>query len=283
LADYGHKGLLYDKFKTGSPFSVSLAGLCLVLILPFTACSNGTTNNPTPQRSTYSGIDSSTGNVYTLEITEDTSRAAAAYTPREGDSYVLTIYSTPVKTSRGTVSDASGSELTLKPENDKAETFTAKVSEAGLGDVKGKITFTDDTTEDVSVTVIPTETPPAPDPVPLALQGTWKNSKNEEFMLTATTSAAVFPDGVRITSRVTKAEVAANEFGNDGDYSTGWKLSMICIEPSTGGFAEFIGTTDQQYVFINNSGTMLFSDVNNGPDSNPDATKDPDNFFTKQE
>jgi len=104
--------------------------------------------NPVPGTVTYQGIDTD-GNTYTLKIMEKTGRAA--YTPKNGDSYILTVTDSGIKISTGTVNvevETSGKiELTLEPDKDKTTTFTVTVSSSGIINITGTITFTDGTTK----------------------------------------------------------------------------------------------------------------------------------------
>ena len=103
------------------------------LMLAFIACHNGSAETSI----TYTG--SKNGKTYTLEITKNTGRAA--YSPRTGDSYELTI---DTDKSTGTVTKVEGDVLTLKPSNSETE-FTATVSENTLVSLTGTITYTDKT------------------------------------------------------------------------------------------------------------------------------------------
>jgi len=104
--------------------------IVLVSVIGFamTACSNGTTGGPggstyTPplQDVTYVSYDEATGNKYELVITEAAKTAKAiraAYNPKNGDTYILTItnisgYVIGKSTGSVTVDSAAGSSVTL--------------------------------------------------------------------------------------------------------------------------------------------------------------------------
>jgi hypothetical protein len=130
--------------------TILLAILAVALVLGITACgdvgggSSSKVNNP--QTVTYTGV--SGGTTYTLKITEKTARYAAS----QGDSYELTAGS---KTSAGEVSNVEeGGELTLKPSN-SSTTFTAAVSESGITEMGGTITWSDNTTQPAPETITP--------------------------------------------------------------------------------------------------------------------------------
>jgi hypothetical protein len=131
--------------------TILLAILAVALVLGITACGDvgggggGGSKVNNPQTVTYSGV--SGGTTYTLKITEKTARYAA----QSGDAYELTAGS---KTSAGEVSNVAGGELTLKPSNSSA-TFTAAVSESGITEMGGTITWSDNTTQPAPVTITP--------------------------------------------------------------------------------------------------------------------------------
>jgi hypothetical protein len=77
--------------------------------------------------------------VYTLEITEDTSRAT--YTPRGGDSYVLTIYTTDdgVKISTGTVGPKSTSTNIVLQHKDGDSVAITVTADGGITDISADI------------------------------------------------------------------------------------------------------------------------------------------------
>jgi hypothetical protein len=126
----------------------SMAIIALVAVIGFSmaACSNGSTGGgggggggsktPTDTSITYTG-KSSDGSSYSLIITQNTGRAA--YAPKKGDSYELTVSG---KKSTGSVETFSGGVFTLKPSN-SATTFKATVSGSNLSNISGTITLTD--------------------------------------------------------------------------------------------------------------------------------------------
>jgi len=140
------------------PPQSSLTRLILLLttafLLTFASCGNGTTSTPEttaakePQKTIYRSEDGE-GNIYRLEVTEKVDVArAAAYAPKVGDIYVLTIiwYDTTkgIQTSTGTVKTA-GSTLTLQPSIAPTVTFEITVStvagNTGITAIIGPITF----------------------------------------------------------------------------------------------------------------------------------------------
>jgi hypothetical protein len=118
--------------------------IALVAIIGFSmaACSNGSTGGGGGSKTTaassitYTG-KSADGSSYTLKITENTGRAA--YTPKKGDSYELTVSG---KKSTGSVETFSGGAFTLKPSNSDT-TFKASISGSDLTELSGTITWTD--------------------------------------------------------------------------------------------------------------------------------------------
>jgi uncharacterized protein (TIGR02145 family) len=121
--------------------------------------SDGGSNGSEMQTVMYTGI--SNGMAYTLKIIASGASTSAAlkamavgvYTPKAGDSYELTVGG---KTSTGKVvsySSVSG-DLALKPSNSEVQ-FTATVSEDGLTEVIGTITYADNTTLDGPGALIP--------------------------------------------------------------------------------------------------------------------------------
>jgi hypothetical protein len=112
----------------------------------------------------YSGIDGD-GNVYTLEITENTSRA---YAPQGGDSYVLTIYvGTEVKTSTGTVSPTSTSTNLVLEHKDSGSVAIIVTAAGGIDDILGDIPIDEESPYTKPLSINP---PPV---TPAELQGTW--------------------------------------------------------------------------------------------------------------
>jgi len=123
-----------------------------VMIFAITSCGDG---GDTPASAIYTGIDDS-GAEYKLEIN---AAGRAAYSPKVGDSYTLTV--TPAggtaKKSTGTVSGVN--PLKLKPSNSSV-TFTITVNASGgITAMSGTITYADGTTQ-AAPTVL---TPPTPD------------------------------------------------------------------------------------------------------------------------
>jgi hypothetical protein len=130
--------------------TILLAILAVALVLGITACGDaggggGSSKVDNPQIVTYKGV--SDGTTYTLKITEKTTRYAA----NQGDAYELTAGS---KTSAGAVSNVEGGELTLKPSN-SSTTFTAAVSESGITEMGGTITWSDNTTQPAPEAITP--------------------------------------------------------------------------------------------------------------------------------
>ncbi|MDR0517124.1 MAG: hypothetical protein LBH25_08785 [Fibromonadaceae bacterium] len=111
-------------------FSKITLAAALALALAFTlSCSSSDPNAGTGKTATYTGM--SGGEEYTLSITGSAG----------GSVYELTVGG---KTSTGTVSEASGSAFTLRPQN-SGETFIAIVSEGNLELINGKVTWNDGT------------------------------------------------------------------------------------------------------------------------------------------
>jgi len=128
-----------NKFKL---FSITV--LAAVIALSMISCggsgagSHDEESSADPTSAVYEGNDGD--NAYKLVITKDSNRAA--YTPQNGDSYVLTINIT--QTSEGTIT-VNGNVFTLTP-NGSTTTFTVTVSGAGITDINGTITLRDGTT-----------------------------------------------------------------------------------------------------------------------------------------
>jgi len=141
----------------------------IMLVFAIAGC-NETPTNTTPQTVTFTGTDNS--DVYSLEITQNTARAA--YTPRAGDSYKLTA---GAKTSTGTVVSYTEGTLVLQPGDEEAESFEATVSGTGLTGLTGTITFDDETTVPAPGSLTPS-TPPAGGGTVTEADyiGTWENS-----------------------------------------------------------------------------------------------------------
>ena len=124
----------------------------IMLVFAIAGCSE-TPTNTTPQKVTFTGTDSS--GEYSLEITQNTARAA--YTPRAGDSYILTVGS---KTSTGTVVSYSSGTFELQPADEDAESFEATVSGNDLTSITGEISWDDGSISEAPGTIT-TPTPPA--------------------------------------------------------------------------------------------------------------------------
>jgi hypothetical protein len=136
--------------------------LSLILTLALTSCSNGSTGggggggggDPDPKKTVITGVGGD-GNTYNLEITEKVAAAKsirAAYAPKNGDTYVLTIIfadtTKGTKISKGTVQTSSASEITLKPESGTAFTVTIKTENGvtAITAITGTITVEGGTT-----------------------------------------------------------------------------------------------------------------------------------------
>ena len=106
-----------------------------VLLCALTACDDGSGGGGGSGSSvTYSGT--AEGVNYVLTITKDAGKAA--YSPKSGDGYVLKINN--VTKSTGTVQNASGGALTLKPSHSGAAAFTVMVAGAEIAAISGDIT-----------------------------------------------------------------------------------------------------------------------------------------------
>jgi hypothetical protein len=132
---------------------ILLAILAIALVFGMTACGDGgggtsqqQQQQPAEPTSTAYQSKDSSGNVYILEIIKKGS-SRAAYTPQNGDTYVLTIVLADgtIKTSEGTV-DVSGSgssrSFTLTP-TDSDTSFTITTSGENMNAISGTITFTE--------------------------------------------------------------------------------------------------------------------------------------------
>jgi hypothetical protein len=123
-------------------FAVTLAAAIFTLA----GCPGGGSGGSSVSAATYTGTAG--GATYKLTIT---AAGKAAYTPKEGDNYELTVGG---KRSTGEVDTFAGGSFTLKPKT--GGTFTATVSGSGLTGMSGSITFDGDTT----ATVLPDELTP---------------------------------------------------------------------------------------------------------------------------
>jgi len=116
--------------------------IAIIAIIGFTMTACPPDGLPEPETVEYKGT--ANGKTYTLKIIENTGRAA--YTPKAGDSYELTIDN---KKSTGKVESYSNSStFTLKPSNAGAETFNVTVSPSGITSISGTITFDDKSIDD---------------------------------------------------------------------------------------------------------------------------------------
>ena len=109
----------------------------LVMLMVFgiviVGCDNGTTELPitdppvpVPQAVIHVGM--ADNDLYTLSISGVTNNSI--YTPKSGDSYELTVYSSGLKKSSGTVVVVFGENYSLKPSNSDT-IFTAKITASG--------------------------------------------------------------------------------------------------------------------------------------------------------
>jgi hypothetical protein len=137
--------------------------IALVAVIGFTmfACgspSGGGGKKPdpvVPKTRTYTGT--ADGTTYSLKITEKLTKAA--YDPKGGDSYELTVSGEASK-STGTVESKTSDTLTLKPSK-SGETFTASVSGDSLTSLEGEITLDNNTKIEAPGELKP-EDPPTP-------------------------------------------------------------------------------------------------------------------------
>jgi len=120
--------------------------IALAAVIGFSMAACGGGGGGGPQTVTYTGTSSS-GEKYTLKITEYTER----YTAQKGDDYELT---TGSKKSYGKVVKVENDILTLGPLEDLLTTFTATVSASGLTALNGTITWTDSSTTNASGTTL---------------------------------------------------------------------------------------------------------------------------------
>jgi hypothetical protein len=117
--------------KTGKTGTIAIV-IGIALVFAFIACDTGTSGGGDPVPPTYYGTDED-GVLYTLAITPS---GKAAYTPKGGDGFKLTIGSN--KTSTGSVnsfdSGSGGFELASN-----GGTFSVTVSSAGIAGMSGTI------------------------------------------------------------------------------------------------------------------------------------------------
>jgi len=131
--------------KKGNLWLVILA-ITLVFTMMAVGCDNGggnTSGNGDPQKVEFTGYDAD-GNMYSLILTEKTSRAA--YQPVKGDSYELRITKAGVtdKVSKGTVSDVgTDGTLTLQPAKANSPSFRVKKNGQNITAIPDPITFDD--------------------------------------------------------------------------------------------------------------------------------------------
>jgi len=115
---------------------VGIIALFAVIGFSFAACDEsgkGDGGGSVTYTGTYTAV---TGTLvtYTLKIT----KGAERYTAKSGDDYELTSGSSK---SAGTVKSVDGDKLTLTPEKNSALSFNATVSEKGLNELTGLITW----------------------------------------------------------------------------------------------------------------------------------------------
>jgi hypothetical protein len=134
----------------------SLAIIAIVAIIgfavsaTFTACGNDENGNGggTREAKTYTGTANDV--TYTLKIEDGGSRAVL--TPTQGDKYTLT-QNANTKKSTGTVTKVVGGVLTLAPQEDPDDEFTATVSGDNITAMSGTITWDDGTANEAPVTL----------------------------------------------------------------------------------------------------------------------------------
>jgi len=195
---------------------------------------------------TYTGT--ADGQTYTLKITK-----AARYTAKSGDDYELTGGS---KKSEGTVSNVSGSTLTLKPSNaaNAADTFTATVSGKNLTKLEGTIKRNDNTTA----------------AAPGALTGTGNSGGNtgggSGFTITDIPSKynGKYVSCVLTPGGVNGVVVSASSMKNARISNRTASVPIREISPSTPGGRRYSGNdTFTIYIYIENSETSTM-DSNTG-------------------
>jgi len=119
-----------------------LAIIALVAVIGFsiTACKGAGAESiapPVPTSTVYEST-AANGDIYILKIT-DSASSRAAYTPKIGDSYVLTVISSGnVMRSSGTVAVSDSSGIKLKPDNFET-TFIVKTSNEKMTTITGTI------------------------------------------------------------------------------------------------------------------------------------------------
>jgi len=111
---------------------LGIIALLAVIGFSMIACSDPDAGTPPPPRASYVSFDEITGNRYELVITE-AATDRAVYTPKTGDTYVLTITGpngTVLAISTGTVASVSGGSIGLQ--HNRGTVITVTVS--GNGD-----------------------------------------------------------------------------------------------------------------------------------------------------
>ena len=228
----------------------------------FTACDDGGGNNNggVPQTVTYTGA--SGGTTYTLKITENTARYAA----QSGDAYELTVGS---KKSTGTVSNAAGGVLTLKPSN-ASTTFTATVSGSSLTALNGTVTWTDNNTETAPGAFTPgggtdiTNVPGAG----LAAKLQWLKSNAEsdtEYLVEVNADEAIAPHELSYSSKTgiavtikgvgTERTISLTQNGAVFTVKAGVTLTLSDNITLSGG-----GTNTAALIEINDNGKLIMKD-----------------------
>jgi hypothetical protein len=158
----------------------------LAIALVFVGCGDSGAGDDGQTSRAFSGKDRN-GSNYILSITKAAGRAA--YTPKAGDTYVLTIIDDEgdVKTSSGTVIGLSGGEWILEPAAEGSKiTFTIKTTEGGIiKSIKGKITMENGDTIDVEETLTP------PDVVEKAFVEVWRYFGSPEIHSWIDTSSSI--------------------------------------------------------------------------------------------
>ena len=126
--------------------------VCLALAIALAGCP---TTSPEEDATSvaYSGYDES-GNKYTLTISKGPGKAA--YSPKDGDTYVLKIIiGNETETSTGTVQEFTSYTFTLVAS--KGGTFTVTVSGSAIASISGTFTLDTGVSQTVSVTLTPTK------------------------------------------------------------------------------------------------------------------------------
>jgi len=164
IKSYGARSVLFRSIAFAAVIGISIT------VLSLTACDTGggnTGGSGTVQArvAKYKSTEAN-GTTYILEIKEDLSGRAAAYTPRIGDAYVLTITypDKRIMISEGTIDGKNGDALVLKPSNSDT-TFAVTIIETKTAQLMKSITGTIALTEgepiSVTANVIPIQEYPA--------------------------------------------------------------------------------------------------------------------------